>query len=129
VEICGTTRDFGLKTPFVFSLVDSIWEPCMTYSGMLEEEPVSVSYIRVPTDMQNLEIHLRCKEAGGVEFSNVAFEGIEIADINFRMRPSLSSQTGTQLPNTIRTIGLFCAVRKESLTPNDARQVRRFQCR
>lgn len=84
LEISGTTRDFGPGNPFVFNLVDETWEPCLGYQGLLQEDPVNVSFIRVLPGMQDLEISLRHSGRDAVTFTDLGLVGLRSANVEWR---------------------------------------------
>lgn len=84
LEINGITRDFGPEAPYTFSMVDATWEPCVRQEGILKQDTVNISYIRVLQDMRHLEIHLRNTGAEGAVFSSVGVLGREVAESSWR---------------------------------------------
>ncbi|MBM3290839.1 MAG: hypothetical protein FJY92_11875, partial [Candidatus Hydrogenedentes bacterium] len=84
LEISATTRDFGPGNPFLFNLVDETWEPCLGHQGLLQEDAVNVSFIRVLPGMQDLEVSLRHTGRGAVTFTDLALVGLQTANVEWR---------------------------------------------
>lgn len=84
LEIAARSRDFGLGNPFTFNLVDDTWEPCLGYHGVLREDSVNVSFIRVLPGMQKLEISLRYTGRGALTFTDLALIGLQTANVEWR---------------------------------------------
>ncbi|MCC6490173.1 MAG: hypothetical protein IT364_21995 [Candidatus Hydrogenedentes bacterium] len=84
LEISGTERDFGPDVPYAFSFVDSTWEPCLEYSGVLKEDEVNITNIRFMPGLKELEIHLRNSGRSAVECSTVEIPGYDVEDIQWR---------------------------------------------
>ncbi|MCP4643714.1 MAG: hypothetical protein GY851_24925 [bacterium] len=84
LEIDAISKDFALETEFKFRLVESTWRPCLRAEGVLREDPVNVSYIRVLPNMQDLELHLRYQGKPRVTFTDAAILGRDIAEVQWR---------------------------------------------
>lgn len=84
LELSGTSRDFGPEIPFTFNLVNDTWEPCLAYQGVLKEDAVAVSFLRVLPGMQDLEVNLRHTGHRPITFTDVAFVGLQTANVEWR---------------------------------------------
>lgn len=59
LEISGVSKDFAADAPFEFALIGGSWRPVGGIETTLHEDPVGVSFIRVWSGMEGLEIHIR----------------------------------------------------------------------
>ncbi|MCC6794015.1 MAG: hypothetical protein IT366_02765, partial [Candidatus Hydrogenedentes bacterium] len=84
LEISATVRDFGPGNPYLFNLVDETWEPCLGHQGLLQEDPVNVSFIRVLPGMQDLEISVRHTGRSALTFTDLALIGFQTANVEWR---------------------------------------------
>jgi len=84
LEINGTSKEFGAGAAYDLALVDRSWRPCMIASGVLEEDPVTVSYLRILPDLRKLEVHLRSTVPSGVRFTGVSLAGHAAEEVAWR---------------------------------------------
>lgn len=84
LEIDAISRDFGKELPFLFQLVDDTWEPCLRYEGVLKEDAVQISFIRVLPGLRELEVHVRNAGKDAVTLSSLEVLGQEVADVKWR---------------------------------------------
>lgn len=86
LEINATAGDFGPGREFSFAWVDRSWRPVGTYSGVLEPDPVQISYLRVLPGMQEVEVHVRHTGGARIRFGDVRVEGHEVTETDWRAR-------------------------------------------
>lgn len=84
LEINAISRDFGKELPFVFQLVDDTWAPCLRYDGVLAEDTVQVSFIRVRPGLRELEVHVRNAGKDEVTLTGVEVLGHKVAEVQWR---------------------------------------------
>ncbi len=80
-ELNGVTEDFGPDRPFTFQYVDRSWLPACHHKGMLREDPVQISLLRVLPGRDALEVHVRHRGKGKVALLEVGVEGRKVTEI------------------------------------------------
>lgn len=75
VELNPVTDAFSAGKKFSFQYLDKTWTPACYCKGVLAEDPVQISFIRVLPDLKTLEVHVRHCGSGRLNLETVCVAG------------------------------------------------------